>query len=128
MKVVRIYTGADQQSHFEDLEIPYMQSAIGGLTAPAAAQTVFFRDTALGGPEVYDFHVAPRRQFVIHLAGRVEIECGDGTTRRFGVGDVLLADDTTGQGHISREIEGPRLQVFVSLPADLDLSVWGARG
>ena len=59
---------------------------------------------------------------------RVEIECGDGTTRRFGVGDVLLADDTTGQGHISREIEGPRLQVFVSLPADLDLSVWGAAG
>ena len=127
MKVVRIYTGSDQQSQFEDLDIPYSQSHIGGLTAPATAHTVFFRDTALGGPEVYDFHVAPRRQFVIHLAGRVEIEVGDGTKRQFGVGDVLLADDTTGQGHISREVQGPRVQVFVTLPAELDLGPWGAK-
>ena len=127
MKVVRIYTGADAQSHFENLDIPYNQSHIGGLTAPVTAETVFFRDTAMGGPEVYDFHVAPRRQFVIHLAGQVEIECGDGTKRQFGVGDVLLADDTTGQGHISREIQGPRVQIFVTLPGDLDLAPWGAR-
>ncbi len=128
MKVVRIYTGADQQSHFEDLDIAYGASVIGGLTAPVEAQTVFFRDTGLGGPEVYDFHVAPRRQFVIHLAGEVEIECGDGAKRRCGVGDVLLADDTTGQGHISREIVGPRVQVFITLPADLDLTAWRAKG
>ena len=84
---------------------------------------MFFRDST-DGPEVYDFHVAPRRQFVIHLAGRVQIETGDGTKRQFGVGDILLADDTTGQGHVSREIEGPRIQVFVALAEGVDVARW----
>ena len=73
---------------------------------------------------MYDYHCAPQRQFVIHLKGAVEIETGDGTTRQFGVGDVLLADDTTGQGHISRGIDTPREQVFIVLSDDFDLSQW----
>lgn len=71
-----------------------------------------------------DFHVAPRHQFVVNLSGVVEIECGDGSTRRLGAGDILLADDTTGQGHITREIEGPRGSLFVPLDDTLDLSAW----
>ena len=48
--------------------------------------------------------------------GGVEIEVGDGTKRRLGAGDILLAEDTTGRGHISRAIdERPRLSVFVPL-------------
>ena len=68
--------------------------------------------------------VAPRRQFVIHLAGAAEIEVGDGTRRTFGAGEVLLADDTTGQGHISREVEGPRRQIFVPLADSVDVEAW----
>ena len=71
-----------------------------------------------------DFHQAPRRQFVIILTGAVEIECGDGTVRRLGAGDVLLADDTTGQGHISREVSGDRRSLFLPLPDDVDVSAW----
>ena len=127
MKVTRIFTGTDGQSHLEDLDIPMAQSAIGALTKPIAAQSVIFRDTAQGGPQVLDFHVAPRRQFVIHVTGRVEIECGDGTAQQFGAGDLLLADDTMGQGHISREIQGPRLQVFVPLDPSVDIEQWRAR-
>ena len=88
------------------------------------ADSVFFRDTEDCGPEVWDYHVAPRRQFVIHLAGTAEIEVGDGTSRRFGPGEVLLADDTTGQGHISREVEGPRRQIFVPLGEGVDPTEW----
>ena len=73
---------------------------------------------------MYDYHCAPRRQFVIHLKGSVEIETGDGTKRRFGVGDVLLADDTTGEGHISRGVDTPREQVVIVVPDDLDLTKW----
>jgi hypothetical protein len=124
VKVTRIYTGGDGQSHFEDLDIPMSDTGVGQMTAGIPAASVFFRSTGQGGPEVMDFHVAPRRQFVIHLAGQVEIECGDGTKQRFGVGDVLLADDTTGQGHISREVEGPREQIFVALAADADIDRW----
>jgi hypothetical protein len=71
-----------------------------------------------------DFHTAPRRQFVVNLSGLVEIEVGDGSTRRLGAGDILLADDTTGQGHITRDLEGPRRSIFIFLPPDLDPAQW----
>ncbi len=46
----------------------------------------------------------------------MEIETGDGTKRVLGPGDILLAEDTTGHGHISRAVEGqPRESVFVAL-------------
>ncbi len=71
-----------------------------------------------------NFHPAPRRQFVVNLSGLVEIECGDGSKRRLGAGDILLADDTTGQGHITREIEGPRRGIFIFLRDDVNPSAW----
>lgn len=41
--------------------------------------------------------------------------CGDGTTRRFKPGDVMLADDLTGQGHQSRVV-GNEPYVFIAVP------------
>ena len=127
MQVTRIFTGDDGRSHFEDLEIPAtdLGPPLGIISDPLVSHSTFFRLAGAEGEEdVYDYHCAPRRQFVIHLQGTVEIETGDGTARRFGVGDVLLADDTTGEGHISRGIDTPREQVFIVLPDDLDLSQW----
>jgi quercetin dioxygenase-like cupin family protein len=65
---------------------------------------VLFRE--VDGDYDLDFHNAPRRQFVINLKGSVDIEIGDGTVRRLGPGDILLAEDTTGQGHKSRAVDG----------------------
>ena len=125
MKVTRIYTGDDDQSHFEELDVPLAAGAAGKLSALLPSEGLFFREPeGAGAADFIDFHRAPRRQFVIHLAGRVEIETGGGDKRQFGVGDILLADDTTGQGHISRGIDGPRAQIFITLPADLDLNGW----
>jgi len=122
MKVIRIYTGEDNQSHFEHLEIPLNDTRLGRMTDLLPAEGILFRETSPG--LVYDFHTAPRRQFVLFLSGAAELECGDGTVRRFGAGDILLADDLTGQGHISRDVEGPRQTVFVPIPQDFDLSAW----
>lgn len=129
MKVTRLYTGEDGRSHFEDLDLPMsVVPDVGSMSPRLDAESVFFRDTTDAGPEVWDFHVAPRRQFVIHLQGVAEIEVGDGTKRRFGPGELLLADDTTGQGHISREVEGPRTQIFVPLADTVDVGRWRATG
>jgi hypothetical protein len=122
MLITRVYTGDDDRSHFEDLVIAERETAHGWLTDQVPATGVIFRRTPPGG--TLDFHRAPRRQLVITLSGAVEIDCGDGSVRRLGPGDVLLADDITGQGHISREVESPRRSVFVPLPDDLDLSRW----
>ena len=123
MKVTRIYSGQDGQSHFEDLDVPLKTYKVGAMSAEIPLTVGMFRDTT-EGPEVYDFHVAPRRQFVLHFTGRVQIECADGSSRQFGPGEILLADDTTGQGHVSREIEGPRSQMFIGIDPDLDFSAW----
>jgi len=117
-----IFTGPDGRSHFADIDIPLAPANYGSQSSLVPSTGVIFRETPSGGH--YDFHTAPRRQFVITLSGLAEIECGDGTKRRFGAGDIMLADDTTGQGHITREIEGPRRSLFIPLPDDLDPGMW----
>jgi hypothetical protein len=114
MKATRIYTGEDKQSHFEDFEI-FLEDAgdIGALSEKYKATGVIFRET----PPTYDYdwHNAPCRQFVLMLDGSVEIMVGDGTRRIFQTGDILLAEDTSGQGHISRALGGTRKSVFITL-------------
>ena len=94
MQCVRLFTGDDGKSHFEDMDM----SETGGflfVTHPVTG-LVFKNDPAthLGG-----FHNAPRRQYCITLSGSAEIKVGDGTSRTFRAGDVFLADDVTGEGH-----------------------------
>ncbi|MSQ27368.1 MAG: hypothetical protein EXR51_04415 [Dehalococcoidia bacterium] len=122
MRCSWIYTGEDGRSHFADLDIPLSPRGYGEQSEEVPSSGVIFRVTPVGG--LYDFHSAPHRQFVVTLSGLAEIECGDGTKRRFGPGDIMLADDTTGQGHITREIEGPRRSLFIPLPTDLDPNQW----
>jgi quercetin dioxygenase-like cupin family protein len=115
LKVVRLYTGPDNKSHFQDIEIPLKDGGkIGFLSEKMKATGVVFRITS--GEYNYDFHPAPRRQYVVNLEGEVEIEVGDGTRRILRTGDILLAEDTTGQGHISRAVAGkPRKSLFITL-------------
>ena len=46
----------------------------------------------------------PRRQFVLGLVGELEVEVSDGEVRRFGPGSVILVEDTSGKGHLSRVV------------------------
>ena len=119
MEITRVYTGDDEQSHFETIEVALTESRYGALSELFEAEGVIFRETPVGGE--LDFHNAPRRQFVVTLSGVVEIECGDGAKCQLGAGGILLADDTTGQGHITREIEAPRRSLFIPLPDDFDV-------
>jgi len=115
MKVTRIYTGADGESHFEDVEIPLEDAGVRGRRSELMKATgILFRES--GGDYNIDWHNAPRRQYVINLEGEVEIVIGDGTKRILGTGDILLAEDTTGRGHISRAVNNqPRKSIFVTL-------------
>jgi hypothetical protein len=124
MNITRMYTGDDSQTHFEELDVPLREGPYGSISKLVPLKGVAFRTTPLGLS--MDFHNAPARQFVITLVGRVEIEVGSGEKREFGAGDILLADDVTGQGHITRELEGPRRSLFLPLPDDFDISVWRA--
>ncbi len=116
MDVVRIYTGEDGQSHFEDVTIDLNDypALMGSISDPWAATAVQFRE--VDGDYDLDFHNAPRRQLVVNLLGSVEIEIGSGEVRRLGPGSILLAEDVDGQGHISRNVGGEeRSCLFIHL-------------
>ena len=118
MKIIRIYTGPDNESHFEEKEVDLKFNGDMEVSALQPAEGILFRRAPATHNNSY--HPAPRRQYVITLSGQVEIETGDGTVKRFGPGDVMLADgvhadDTTGRGHITRVV-GNQPRTYVMIP------------
>jgi hypothetical protein len=115
MKITRVYTGPDNESHFEDVEVDLIdRGRVGRISALESATGIVFRET--DADYDFDFHNAPRRQYVINLDAAVELEVGDGTKRLIGPGDILLAEDTSGRGHRSRAVDGkPRRSIFITL-------------
>lgn len=99
--MTRVYTGPDGLSHAEQIEM----TLDGNNTEMLQATGVQFSRRAPG--PVSDWHVGPRRQFVITLSGRGELEMGDGTKVATGPGHINLIEDTTGKG-TPRGTSGPR--------------------
>ena len=121
LDVVRVYTGEDGESHFEDAPIGLENRGLGGrISALIRGSGVMFRE--VDATYDLDFHNAPRRQFVVNLIGSVDITVGDGTVRRLGPGEILLAEDTTGRGHKSTAVDGqPRTCLFIPVDDDADI-------
>ena len=117
--IFRVYTGADGQSHIAEEPLTLQsfvdsEGAYGEGTPLQGATGITFRLAPPG--YILNWHCAPRRQYTITLAGAAEIEVGDGTVARVGPGDVLLAEDLTGQGHITRVVGSePRFYAVVPL-------------
>jgi quercetin dioxygenase-like cupin family protein len=117
-KIWRVYSGADGKSHIEELPLamkPFVdtEGAHGETTALQSVAGIAFRVSPPG--YVLDWHCAPRRQYSISLSGQAEIEVGDGTVVRVRPGDVVLAEDLTGQGHITRVV-GDEQRFYAVLP------------
>jgi len=114
MAIVRLYTGSDGQSHFEDIQPRFEprddQSEIAELIPGTGILVRRFEVN-----RVNPWHYAPGRYAVFTLSGAVDIEVGDGTVRRVGPGDILIAEDLSGQGHGTREV-GPEARVSVFVP------------
>ena len=110
--ITRLYTGPDNRSHFEELELP--PPGTDTMELQQVAGIVFRR---LDPGYFLDWHNAPRRQYVITLVGEIEIGLGDGTVRRFGPGECFLAEDLSGHGHTTR-IVGDIPRVAATVPLD----------
>jgi hypothetical protein len=114
-KITRLYSDAEGESHFEDVEISMEDGGeIGMLSGRIPVKEVVFRKVK---PTYnYDFHNAPQRQYIILLDGKIEIETSLGEKRIFKGGDVLLAEDIEGKGHKTRNIENiERKSLFITL-------------
>ncbi len=115
MAIIRIHTGPDGKSHFQDIEPKFEprgdQSEVAELI-PGSSIVIRRFEPKRSNP----WHHAPAHVAVFTLSGAVDIEIGDGTVRRLGPGDILIAEDLTGQGHVTREVgPHPRVSVFVPL-------------
>jgi quercetin dioxygenase-like cupin family protein len=117
-KIFRVYTGADGKSHIAEEPLamqPFTdtEGAYGEGTPVQHAAGITFRLAPPG--YVLNWHCAPRRQYTITLSGNAEIEVGDGTVVQVNPGDVLLAEDLTGQGHITR-VMGTQPRFYAVVP------------
>ena len=112
MKIHRLYTGSDGQTHAEEISVNFGAGGLDPFKLKAAAGAEIRR--APPG-RVADWHTAPRRQYVITLSGRGEVELIDGTKIELGPGSIDLAEDLTGKGHITRVV-GNEDRVTLAIP------------
>jgi uncharacterized cupin superfamily protein len=50
------------------------------------------------------------------VSGQMEVSVADGSVRQFQAGDVLIAEDMTGQGHLTKAVSGPYTSVSMGIP------------
>src|ERR1700674_4983463 len=98
--ITRLYTGQDGQTHAEEFEAKFAEKDVSMLMQVSGAEM----HRAKGGT-VDDWHRAPRRQYVITLSGRAELEVAGGKKIPVGPGHIEIVEDTTGKGHITRVLE-----------------------
>jgi hypothetical protein len=115
MRIHNLYEDADGISHFRDVEIAWVEQRHSSkLSAKLPASGIIFRETS--GDYDLDWHPAPRCQYIINLDAGVQITASDGETRIIGAGEVLLVEDTTGKGHLSKAVDGKmRRSIFVPI-------------
>ncbi|MFN0146887.1 MAG: hypothetical protein ACKVT1_10265 [Dehalococcoidia bacterium] len=127
MRIIRFFTGDDNETHFEELEIPLDAGEFVNRSGRIPVEDVMFLDNNAAPGQPGTFHNAPQRQFVVMLSGVHEVTAASGESRRWGPGEIFLPDDTTGHGHLTAVIEPPVRYLFIKLPDDFDASqyrVW----
>ena len=121
MNYTRIYCSADGESHFENVSVNVAPVNFAppapplNMAAPLVADRTIL--CAIPAAWVGEWHPTPRRQFYIQLSGELEVTVSDGEKRRFSAGSLVLLEDTTGKGHLTRVAGSTGVDaVFVQLP------------
>ena len=114
----RLYADEHGESHFEDVEIDLTETEYAPPAPPLELSSITpanqfgFMNAPAGWAS--DWHPTSARNIFFVLTGEWEVTAGDGETRRFTAGSVLLVEDTAGKGHRSRVISDS-LAVMVQL-------------
>jgi quercetin dioxygenase-like cupin family protein len=121
IRCIRIWTGDDGNSHFEEGTIDLSKAQRGdALSEVVSGATLSFQETGFGGS--YEWHKDPVPRFVITLSGTLEFETRGGERFTIRPGDILLAEDNTGTGHRWKLIgDEPWRRAYVVYPAGAKL-------
>lgn len=103
VRFARVASDDQGRSYFEDGSIALAPSDFAppapplDTSEPEAAGRIVFIHGSTGW--MGDWHPAPVRQYALILRGEFTVTVGSGEVRAFRPGDVVLLEDTTGQGH-----------------------------
>ena len=111
--ITRLYTGPDGLTHAEEIEAKFTLGDTNDISKMMTVNGAELHRSAPG--HVNGWHTAPRRQYVITLSGRGEIELAGGKKISLEPGHIELAEDLTGKGHITR-VMGTEDRVSIQLP------------
>ena len=112
MNAYRLYNTSEGNSAFQ-------KGTVKDLLQLEAAYFFFQEDS----PErrEFDWHPAPRAQYVITLRGTLEFTVTDGSSFVIAPGDVLIAKDVTGTGHKWKVLgEESWSRIYIVLKEDQD--------
>src|SRR5512143_3465544 len=92
MRIHNLYTDANGESHFRDIEIEWAEERRGSkLSKRFPATGIIFRETE--AVHSLSWHPAPRRQYIFNLDAAAKLTASDGESRTIGPGEVILVED-----------------------------------
>jgi uncharacterized integral membrane protein (TIGR00697 family) len=102
-KIYELYTGNDNKSYFKEIVInPSIKHPLGLYSEKFKVSGLIFREFQ---PNMsFNWHNAPEEQYIIYLEGNVLVQASGGETKIFKAGDILLAKDLSGDGHITKTL------------------------
>jgi hypothetical protein len=115
LKTRRIFTGPDLHSHYAQFTWQiHDERPDRNILSAVPAESVLIHDVFETSETAR--HTAPQVQLVFVIRGSVEIRCSVDEVETFGPGDIFLAADTYGEGHITRALECPLRMLVARLP------------
>ena len=116
IRCVRLWTGEDQNSHFEEGVIDLEPGARGDMLSGEFPITAVSIHETNADPKL-GWHTDAARQLVITLGGTLEFSTRNGTFR-LGTGDILFTEETGGTGHDWKLLDGqPWRRLYAGLDA-----------
>ncbi|MDA3858247.1 MAG: cupin [Roseovarius sp.] len=103
MKFHKLYSDADGESHWEDIDVTLEERSFAPpaqdieISEPEAVKQTMFLRLRAGWNE--PIHPTPVAQKLICLAGTVRVTASDGEARDIGPGDIWHMEDKHGKGH-----------------------------
>jgi len=113
----RMVKGAEDQSYFHDFGLLFGSPGSWSDITPLTG----FRFIGMAEDTFIDWHPEIVNNLVIVMSGGLELEVGgnDGAVEIFRQGDICLAEDRTGEGHIDRMHGYVQAAVLIVDDADL---------
>jgi quercetin dioxygenase-like cupin family protein len=125
VKSVRTFADEQGLSHLEDVELDFKRQHVADglpplqLAGPLGASGVLLvehmGEQGEAGP--WERHVTPSRRWIVVLEGELEWVVSDGERRVFGPGEVVLREDTIGEGSLTTP-RGACVRFLMTLTGD----------